>query len=57
MQVRVSVCGADGDSRCCSGEEIAILAYDRARAEEIARKERKRQEIRPEGEKTVDQFY
>lgn len=57
MQVRVSVCGADGDSRCCSGEEIAILAYDRARAEEIARKERKRQEIRPEGEKTVDHFY
>lgn len=57
MQVRVSVCGADGDSRCCRGEEIAVLAYDRARAEEIARKERKRQEIRPEGEKTVDQFY
>lgn len=49
MQVHVSMCDADGDSRCCRGEEIAILAYDRARADEIARKEKKWQEIRPEG--------
>ena len=50
--VRVSVCVADGDSRCSSREEIAILVNDRARAEEIARTERKRHEIRLEGENT-----
>ena len=45
---RLCVCVADGDSR----EEIAILVNDRARAEEIARTERKRHEIRLEGENT-----